>query len=115
MKSLATIAGLLMTTTVALSTSAAVAVPLSQSASLRETAAPLVETVQHRRPHTQQRHAVAPVDRDNDSSAYSFAPGHGVDDWSHWSPTHNPGWPCVSGPGDETSAYPTWEVRPNCR
>src|SRR5262245_11806832 len=114
MKPLVMIAGLLIATSMALSTSAAIAVPLSQSASLQGAAAPPVETVRHRRSHTPQRHAVAPVDREYNYGAYSYAPGHGVDDWSHWSPTHHPGWPCVSGPADETSAYPSWEVRPNC-
>lgn len=114
MKPLAAIAGLLIATSMALSTSA-IALPLSQSALLHETAAPLVQTVQHRRSHTAHRRVVAPVNRDYDYGAYSYAPGHGVDDWSHWSPTHHPGWPCVSGPADETSAYPSWEVGPGCR
>ena len=35
-----------------------------------------------------------------------------VYDWSHW--PNNPCWPCVSGDPSETSAYPSWEVRPNC-
>jgi hypothetical protein len=115
MKTLPMIAGLLIATSAALSTSVANAVPLSQSASLQEAAAPSIETVQHRRSHTPQRHVVAPADRDYGYGAYSYAPGHGVDDWSHWSPTHHPGWPCVSGPADETSAYPAWEVGPACR
>jgi len=34
-------------------------------------------------------------------------------DWSHW--PNNPCWPCVSGDESTTSAYPSWEVRPNCR
>jgi hypothetical protein len=114
MKPLATIASLLIATSAALSTSVANAVPLSQSA-LHDAATPLVQTVQHRRSHTTHRHAVAPVNRDYDYGAYSYGPGHGVDDWSHWSPTHHPGWPCVSGPADETSAYPSWEVGPGCR
>ena len=36
-----------------------------------------------------------------------------VYDWSHW--PNNPCWPCVSGSPGETSAYPSWEVRPNCQ
>jgi len=117
MKPLAAIAGLLMATSMALSTSAAIAVPLSQSASLHKAATSPVETVRHRRSHTPQRHDTAPAHRDHGygDGAYSYAPGHGVDDWSQWSPTHHPGWPCVSGPGDETSAYPSWEVQPGCR
>jgi hypothetical protein len=114
MKALATIAGLLIATGMALSTSAAIAVPL-QSASLHDAAAPLVQTVKHHRSHTAHRRVVAPISRDYGDGAYSYAPGHGVDDWSHWSPTHHPGWPCVSGPPDETSAYPSWEVGPGCR
>ena len=35
-----------------------------------------------------------------------------VYDWSHW--PNNPCWPCVSGDPSTTSAYPSWEVRPNC-
>jgi hypothetical protein len=34
-------------------------------------------------------------------------------DWSHW--PNNPCWPCVSGDSSTTSAYPSWEVRPNCQ
>jgi hypothetical protein len=56
-----------------------------------------------------------PSDPYNSYGAYNYAPGHRADDWSQWSPTNHPGWPCVSGPGDETSAYPSWEVRPYCR
>jgi hypothetical protein len=115
MKPLATIVSLLIATSAAPSTSVANAVPLSQSTSLHDTATPLVQTVQDRRSHTAHRHVVAPVNRDYDYGAYSYAPGHGVDDWSHWSPTHHPGWPCVSGPADETSAYPSWEVGSGCR
>ena len=119
MKPLAAIAGLLIATGTALSPFAAIAAPLSQSVSLHDAAAPLVQTVQHRRSHTAHRRGVAPFGRDYGSDygygAYSYAPGHGVDDWSHWSPTHHPGWPCVNGPADETSAYPSWEVGPGCR
>jgi hypothetical protein len=116
MKPLATIAGLLIATSMALSTSAAIAVPLSQSASLHKAAVSPVETVRHRHAHAPQRHVIAPTQRgDYGDGAYSYAPGHGVDDWSQWSPTHHPGWPCVSGPADETSAYPSWEVQPGCR
>jgi hypothetical protein len=89
MKPLATIVSLLIATSAALSTSVANAVPLSQS--LHDTARPLVQTVQDRQSHTAHRHVVAPVNRDYDYGAYSYAPGHGVDDWSHWSPTHRAG------------------------
>jgi hypothetical protein len=34
-------------------------------------------------------------------------------DWSRGI-SHNPCWPCVSGEESATSAYPSWEVRPNC-
>jgi hypothetical protein len=112
MKPLAAIAGLLIATSMALSTSA-IAVPLSQSASLHDAAAPLVQTVTHHGSHTAHRRVVAPVSRDY--GAYSYAPGHGVDDWSHWGPTHHPGWPCISPDGRDTSAYPAWEVGSGCR
>jgi len=37
--------------------------------------------------------------------------GNGSYDWSHWSPSHHPGWPCVGGSdASATSAYPAWEV-----
>jgi hypothetical protein len=36
-----------------------------------------------------------------------------VYDWSRGI-RHNPCWPCVSGDESTTSAYPSWEVRPNC-
>jgi hypothetical protein len=34
-------------------------------------------------------------------------------DWSR-GVRNNPCWPCVSGDESTTSAYPSWEVRPNC-
>jgi hypothetical protein len=34
-------------------------------------------------------------------------------DWSRGI-RNNPCWPCVSGDESTTSAYPSWEVRPNC-
>jgi hypothetical protein len=119
MKLFATFAGLLIAASAALSTPAAVAMPASASASLQKAAAPPIETVQHRRSHTTRGHVVTPANPGADPyssyGAYSYAPGHGVDDWSHWSPTHHPGWPCVRGPADETSAYPSWAVGPGCR
>jgi hypothetical protein len=119
MKLPAIFAGLLMATSAALSASAAVAMPLPASASLENATALPIETVQYRRSHTARRHVVTPANPNADPyssyDAYSDAPGHGVDERSHWSPTHHPGWPCVSGPADETSAYPSWAVGPGCR
>jgi len=115
MKPLATIASLLIATSMALSASAAIAVPLSQSASLDQATTLPIETVQHRGSHRSQRRVVPPGHRDYGDGAYSYAPGHGMDDWNQWSPTHHPGWPCVSGSADETSAYPSWEVGSGCR
>jgi hypothetical protein len=114
MKLSATIAGLMLATSVALPASAA-AMPLSASTSLQNAAALPIETVQHSGSRVARRHVVTPANPYNSYGAYSYAPGHGADDWSQWSPTHHPGWPCVSGPADETSAYPSWEVGPNCR
>ena len=34
-------------------------------------------------------------------------------DWSRGI-GHNPCWPCVRGEDSATSAYPSWEVWPNC-
>ena len=116
MKLSTTLAGLLLATSVALPASASFAIPLSASASPQGAAALPIQTVQqHPRSHVARRHVVTPTDPYSSYGAYNYAPGHGADDWSQWSPTHHPGWPCVSGPGDETSAYPSWEVRPNCR
>jgi hypothetical protein len=112
MKLSATIAGLLLATSVALPASAAA---LSASASLQSAAALPIQTAQYSRSHVERRHVVTPANPYNSYGAYSYAPGHGADDWSQWSPTHHPGWPCVSGPADETSAYPSWEVGRNCR
>jgi hypothetical protein len=49
--------------------------------------------------------------------AYGYWPGQGNDNWSHWSPSYHPGWPCVSGGRGTTgkSAYPSWEVGRGCR
>jgi hypothetical protein len=117
MKLSATFAGLLIAASAALSTPAAIAMPTS--ASLQEAAALRIETVQHRQSHTARDRVVTPGNPDADPygsyGAHSYAPGHGVDDWSHWSPTYHPGWPCVRGPSDVTSAYPSWEVGPGCR
>jgi hypothetical protein len=86
----------------------AAAMPLSAAPSLHATTAPAIETVQYRGPHARYS---APAGRHDPY-------GHGssdIYDWSHWSPSHHPGWPCVSGDNSTTSAYPTWEVRPYCR
>jgi len=119
MKLSVTFAGLLIAAGAALSIPAAVAMPASASASLQKGAALPIEIAQHRQSHTARGRVVTPgnpgADPNSSYGAYSYAPGHGVDDWSHWSPTYHPGWPCVSGPADETSAYPSWEVGPGCR
>ena len=81
---------------------ASAAIP-SPNASVGETAAVVpVRAAPHRYPHAAHRFG---------GSAY----GSGFNDWSHWSRSHHPGWPCVSGDNSTTSAYPTWEVRPYCR
>jgi hypothetical protein len=79
--------------------------------------------VKHRpsRPH----HRVAPAAQDDDSlgasngysGPYNHNGGAGVDDWSQWSPSHHPGWPCISTGREaaETSAYPAWELKPQCK
>jgi hypothetical protein len=118
MKLSAILAGLIAAST-ALSASAAAAMPLAASASQKNAAALSIETAQHRQSHTARGRVVTPAnpgaDPDSSYGAYSYAPGNGVDDWSHWSQTYHPGWPCVGGPSDQTSAYPSWEVGPGCR
>jgi hypothetical protein len=116
MKLPATIVSLFIATSLPLSATAAIATPLSaSSSSLRQAGAAAVEYVQHRQSRTSRHHSVTRAERDNAYGAYSYSPGHGIDDWSHWSPSHHPGWPCVSGDASETSAYPSWEVGPGCR
>ncbi len=115
MKPFATFAALLLATSMALPASTSFAMPRSAAASPQDAAALPIQTVQHPRSHVARRHVVTPANPYGSYGAYNYAPGHGVDDWSQWSPTHHPGWPCVSGPADETSAYPSWEVGPNCR
>jgi hypothetical protein len=107
---------LLLAAGLPLVTSAAAALPLSTS--LRDTAAAPIQMVKHRqsRPH----HRVAPAAQDDNDSydAYNHSGGAGVDDWSHWSPSHHPGWPCIApggSDGSETSAYPAWEMKPQCQ
>jgi hypothetical protein len=122
MKIPSTIVGLLVAASVPLVASAAVALPSSASSSLRELAAVPIQVVEHRRVH----HRVTPEAQENDESygayngysgPYSHGGGGGVDDWSQWSPSHHPGWPCISNGSDasETSAYPAWEMKPYCK
>jgi len=76
-------------------------------ASVDEAAAARVQKAQHRQRHTVRAPAVP---RDG-KGAYDSS---GLYDWSHWSPTHHPGWPCVSmsnSDASDTSAYPAWELR----
>ena len=123
MKIPATIISLLIAASVPLVASAAVALPSPASSSLREAAAAPIQVVKHRRSRASQ-HAPAAQD-DNDSygpynsygGPYSHNGGAGVDDWSQWSPSHHPGWPCIGNGSDasETSAYPAWELKPQCK
>jgi hypothetical protein len=121
MKIPSTIVGLLVAASVPLVASAAVALPSSASSSLREVAAAPIQVVKHRRVH----HRAPEAQENNDSygayngysGSYSHSGGGGVDDWSQWSPSHHPGWPCISNGSNasETSAYPSWEMRPYCK
>jgi hypothetical protein len=116
MKMPSTILSLLLAASVPLAASAAVALPSSASSSLREAAAAPIQIVQHR-PHARRHHRAAPEAQDN-YGAYNPNGGEGVDDWSHWSPSHHPGWPCIASGGSdasETSAYPAWEMKPQCQ
>ncbi len=120
MKIPSTILSLLIAASVPLAASAAVALPSSASSSLRDAAAAPIQSVRHR-----QHHRVAPRAQDNGyygaynsyGGAYNLDGGRGVDDWSHWSPSHHPGWPCIGNGSDasETSAYPAWEMKPQCQ
>jgi len=120
MKIPATIISLLIAASVPLATSAAVALPSSASSSLREAAATPIQVVKHRRSRVSQH---APAAQDSYGSynsydgPYSHNGGAGVDDWSQWSPSHHPGWPCIGNGSDasETSAYPAWELKPQCK
>jgi hypothetical protein len=107
------ILSLLIVASVPLVGPAAVALPSSALSSLREAAVAPIQVVKHRQSRT--HHRVAPASRDDSYGAYNG--GEGVDDWSHWSPSHHPGWPCVSNGSEaaETSAYPTWELKPQCK
>jgi hypothetical protein len=99
--------------------SAAVALPSSASSSLREVATTPIQVAQHRNSGAPQHHRGAPSAEDSNGyyGAYNSSGGEGADDWSHWSPSHHPGWPCISSGGSdasETSAYPAWEMKPQC-
>jgi hypothetical protein len=116
-----TIVGLLVATSVPLMASAAVALPSSASSLLRDAAAAPIQMVKHR--PSRAHHRVAPAAQDDSYGAYNYGGtydhngGAGVDDWSQWSPSHHPGWPCIGNgsDGSETSAYPTWELKPQCK
>jgi hypothetical protein len=120
MKVSATIISLLIAASVPLVASAAVALPTSASSSLREAAAAPIQVVRHRPSRVHH----APAAQDDESygaynsyaGPYSHNGGAGVDNWSHWSPSYHPGWPCIGSSSDasETSAYPAWEMKPAC-
>jgi hypothetical protein len=121
MKIPSAILSLLIAASVPLAASAAVALPSSASSSLRDAAAAPIQSVRHR-----QHHRVAPTAQDNNryngaynsyGGAYNLDGRRGVDDWSRWSPSHHPGWPCIGNGSDasETSAYPAWEMKPQCQ
>jgi|SoiMethySBSTD1v2_1073268.scaffolds.fasta_scaffold12805_3 hypothetical protein len=117
MKLPAIVTGLLIATGVSLPACVAVAAPISAPPSLREAARVPIETVEQRRSRKPRGHSVAPSGYDDRYRAYGYQPGYGSDDWSHWSPSYHPGWPCVSGGRGSTgkSAYPSWEVGRGCR
>jgi hypothetical protein len=81
------------------------AIPASPNASVGEAAVVPVRAAPHRTPHA-ARHFGRNAHGSEGSDFY---------DWSHWSRSYHPGWPCVSGDSSMTSAYPSWEVRPYCR
>jgi hypothetical protein len=110
---------LFIATSVSMAASAAVALPSSASSFPREVAAAPIHVVKHRQ-HARQHHRVAPAAQDNYGYYGTYNPtgGEGADDWSHWSPSHHPGWPCIASggsDGSETSAYPAWEMKPACQ
>ena len=115
MKLPAIVASLFIATGASLPAYVAAAAPISAPPSLREAARVPIETVAQRRSRTPQGHLVAPSGYDDGYRAHGYWPGHGIDDWSHWSPSHHPGWPCVSGGSTGKSAFPSWEVGPGCR
>src|SRR5262245_13642520 len=109
---------LLIAASVSLAASAAVAMPSSASSSLREAALAQIQIAQHRK-HVRQHHRAAPAEESYGYfGTYSPYGGKGTDEWSHWSPSHHPGWPCIASggsDGSETSAYPAWEMKPQCQ
>jgi hypothetical protein len=124
MKIPSTILSLLIVASVPLVASAAVALPSSASSSLREAAVAPIQAVKHRQ--SRVHHRIAPAAQDDNGyygaynsygGVYNHNGGAGVDDWSHWSPSHHPGWPCIGtgSEGSETSAYPAWEMKPQCQ
>ena len=126
MKIPSAIFSLLIAASVPLAASAAVALPSSASSSLRDAAAAPIEVVKHRQSRAARHHRVAPAAQDDSGTygaynsyggVYNRSGGEGVDDWSHWSPSHHPGWPCIGNGSDasETSAYPAWEMKPQCQ
>jgi hypothetical protein len=118
MKATSTIVSLFIAVCMPLSASAAIAMPLSASSSLRDGAAAPMQMVRHRQSRTLQHHRAAPSARDNNGYGTSSRNGVvGNDDWSHWSPSHHPGWPCIGSGSDasQTSAYPAWEMKPGCQ
>jgi hypothetical protein len=120
MKISATILSLIIAASMPLAASAAVALPSSSASSaLREAAPAPIQIAEHRQSHAPQHHPVAPEALESYGyyGAYNSSGGEGVDEWSHWSPSHHPGWPCISSSGSdasETSAYPAWEIKPQC-
>lgn len=112
MKLAATLVSLFITATAAMPASAAMATPLSPSRG--EVAAVIpIKAVQHR-----QTHHRAPADRDDAYAAYGYGGVPQLYNWSHWSRSHHPGWPCVAGMRSDDSvwsAYPSWEIRPYCQ
>ncbi|MEA2904294.1 MAG: hypothetical protein QOI12_1681 [Alphaproteobacteria bacterium] len=109
MKPVTTIVCLFITASALLPASTATA---ALSPALPQAASAPLESVQDR---GARRH-VAPADRDNGRGAYAHGNSNQSDGWSHWSYSHHPGWPCVSsGDSSTTSAFPSWEVSPNCR
>jgi hypothetical protein len=113
------ILSLIIVASVPLAASAAAALPASSvSSSLREFVLAPIQIAQHRQ-HLRRHHRAAPAEESYGYSGDAYSPngGEGVNDWSHWSPSHHPGWPCISGgsDGSQTSAYPAWEMKPQCQ
>ena len=117
MKLPAIVTGLLIATGASLPACVAVGAPIPVPPSLREVARTPTETVAQQRSRKPRGYSVAPSSYDDRYRAYGYRPGYGGDDWSHWSPSYHPGWPCVSGGRGSTgrSAYPSWEVGRGCR